>query len=96
MVKRWRLVLAGFGGLSVLTVMLWLADLMGASKGLINGFFLVVSVIGYALIGLFCRTTRADEYYVAGRRIAAPFNGMATAADWISAASFIGLSLIHI
>lgn len=92
MVKRWRLVLAGFGGLSVLTVMLWLADLMGASKGLINGFFLVVSVIGYALIGLFCRTTRADEYYVAGRRIAAPFNGMATAADWISAASFIGLT----
>jgi cation/acetate symporter len=72
--------------------MLWLADLMGASKGLINGFFLVVSVIGYALIGLFCRTTQADEYYVAGRRIAAPFNGMATAADWISAASFIGLT----
>lgn len=92
MVRRWRLVLAGFVGLLVLTVMLWLADLMGASKGLINGFFLVVSVIGYALIGLFCRTTQADEYYVAGRRIGAPFNGMATAADWISAASFIGLT----
>ena len=92
MVKRWRLVLVGFVGLLVLTVMLWLADLMGASKGLINGFFLVVSVIGYALIGLFCRTTQADEYYVAGRRIGAPFNGLATAADWISAASFIGLT----
>jgi cation/acetate symporter len=92
MIKRWRLVLTGFVGLLVLTVMLWMADLMGASKGLINGFFLVVSVIGYALIGLFCRTTQADEYYVAGRRIGAPFNGMATAADWISAASFIGLT----
>lgn len=92
MFKRWRLVLVGFLGLLVLTVMLWLADLMGASKGLINGFFLVVSVIGYALIGLFCRTTQADEYYVAGRRIGAPFNGLATAADWISAASFIGLT----
>ena len=39
MVRRWRLVLAGFVGLLVLTVMLWLSDLMGASKGLINGFF---------------------------------------------------------
>ncbi len=90
--KRWRLVLAGLLGLSLLTVLLWLADLMGASKGLINGFFLGVSIIGYALIGLFCRTTQAHEYFVAGRRIAAPFNGMATAADWISAASFIGLT----
>ena len=92
MLRRWRLVLVGLLGLSLLTTLLWLADLMGASNGLINGFFLVVSVIGYALIGLFCRTTQADEYYVAGRRIAAPFNGMATAADWISAASFIGLT----
>ena len=90
MVKRWRLVLVGFVGLLVLTVMLWLADLMGASKGLINGFFLVVSVIGYALIGLFCRTTQADEYYVAGRLIGAPFNGLATAADWISADALLG------
>lgn len=92
MLKRWRLVLAGLLGLVVLTVLLWLADLLGASKGLINGFFLVMSVIGYALVGLFCRTTQAEEYYVAGRRIPAPFNGMATAADWISAASFIGLT----
>jgi cation/acetate symporter len=92
MFRRWRLVLVGLLGLSLLTLMLGLADWMGASKGLINGFFLVASVIGYALIGLFCRTTQADEYYVAGRRIAAPFNGMATAADWISAASFIGLT----
>ena len=92
MLKRWRLVLTGLLGLLVLTVLLWLADLMGASKGLINGFFLVFSVIGYALICLFCRTTQAEEYYVAGRRVPALYNGMATAADWMSAASFISLA----
>jgi len=85
---RWRLVLAGLLGLVVLTFALWLADLMGVSKSWINGFFLVVSIIGYAVIGMLCRTTNAEEYYVAGRRVSAPFNGMATAADWMSAASF--------
>ena len=89
---RWRLVLAGLVGLTTLSLGLWLADLLGVSKSLINGFFLVVSIIGYALIGMFCRTSNPDEYYVAGRRVSAPFNGMATAADWMSAASFIGLT----
>jgi cation/acetate symporter len=36
------------------------------------------------------RTTDEQEYYVAGRRVPAFYNGMATAADWMSAASFIG------
>ncbi len=89
---RWRLVMAGLMGLIVLTLSLWLADLMGVSKAIINGFFLVVSIVGYATIGLVCRTSSPEEYYVAGRRVSAPFNGMATAADWMSAASFIGLT----
>ena len=89
---RWRLVMAGLIGLIVLTLSLWLADLMGVSKAIINGFFLVVSIVGYATIGLVCRTSSPEEYYVAGRRVSAPFNGMATAADWMSAASFIGLT----
>jgi cation/acetate symporter len=89
---RWRLVIAGLTGLTVLTLSLWLADMMGVSKALINGFFLVVSILGYATIGLVCRTSSPVEYYVAGRRVSAPFNGMATAADWMSAASFIGLT----
>jgi cation/acetate symporter len=33
-----------------------------------------------------------SEYYVAGRRVPALFNGMATGADWMSAASFIGMA----
>jgi cation/acetate symporter len=34
----------------------------------------------------------AAEYYVAGRRVPAIYNGMATGADWMSAASFIGMA----
>ncbi|CAA9391148.1 MAG: Acetate permease ActP (cation/acetate symporter), partial [uncultured Ramlibacter sp.] len=37
-------------------------------------------------------TTDAAEYYVAGRRVPAVYNGMATGADWMSAASFIGMA----
>jgi cation/acetate symporter len=33
-----------------------------------------------------------SEYYVAGRKVPAFFNGMATGADWMSAASFIGMA----
>jgi len=88
----WRLLLLSFAGLVLLTILLLLADFAGVPKGVVNGFFLVVSIIGYALIGMFCRTTIPEEYFVAGRSISAPLNGMATAADWISAASFIGLT----
>ena len=88
----WPLLLGGFAGLIVLTLLLLFADFAGVPRALVNGFFLVLSIIGYAVIGMFCRTTRPDEYFVAGRRISAPFNGMATAADWMSAASFIGMA----
>ena len=43
-------------------------------------------------IGIISRTSDVSEYYVAGRRVPAFFNGMATGADWMSAASFIGLA----
>jgi cation/acetate symporter len=49
-------------------------------------------VLLYAGIGFITRTTDADEYYVAGRRVPALYNGMATGADWMSAASFIGMA----
>jgi cation/acetate symporter len=53
--------------------------------------FLFVTIAIYASIGLICRTSDISDYYVAGRKIPAVFNGMATAADWMSAATFIGL-----
>jgi cation/acetate symporter len=46
----------------------------------------------YAAIGIWGRTTDPEEYYVAGRRIPPFYNGMAAAADWMSAASFISMA----
>lgn len=54
--------------------------------------FLFVTIAIYAIIGLVARTSDPVEYYVAGRRVPPVFNGMACAADWMSAASFMGLA----
>ena len=77
--------------LSLIGVMAW-AERSGQSRNLIGPIFLFSTVKIYALIGNAGRTTNEDEYYVAGRRIPAMYNGMATAADWMSAASFISLA----
>ncbi|WP_250533734.1 sodium:solute symporter family protein [Caballeronia sp. AZ10_KS36] len=64
-----------------------------AGAGMWVGYvFLFVPIAVYAVIGLLSRTSDLVEYYVAGRRVPSAFNGMATAADWLSAASFIGLA----
>jgi cation/acetate symporter len=64
--------------------------------GLPNAFliygFIVFTIVLYTGIGLLSRTTDISAYYVANREVPALFNGMATAADWMSAASFLGLS----
>ena len=65
---------------------------MGLPRRWIGVVFLLATVALYAAIGIVARTTDATEYYVAGRRVPAMYNGMATAADWMSAASFIGLA----
>ena len=54
--------------------------------------FLIFTILMYAVIGIVSRTSDVSEFYVAGRRVPAFFNGMATGADWMSAASFIGLA----
>lgn len=54
--------------------------------------FLFFTISMYAAIGIASRTSDVSEYYVAGRRVPAFFNGMATGADWMSAASFMGLA----
>ena len=77
---------AGF----VLT-MLW-AEGRGLSRHWIGPIFLFCTVMVYAGIGVYTRTSDAEEYFVAWRRIPAFYNGMAAAADWMSAASFISLS----
>jgi cation/acetate symporter len=67
----------------------WLEQ-RGWPRNWIGGTFLIATVVVYAGIGLMSRTTDESEYYLAGRRVPAMYNGMATAADWMSAASFIG------
>lgn len=74
-----------------LLLMTW-AEHQGLSRHWIGPIFLFVPVMVYAAIGVWGRTGSEQEYYVAGRRIPPMYNGMAAAADWMSAASFISLS----
>jgi len=80
------------GGFLTFIILLAIAEQMGLSRQWIGMSFLAATVLLYAGIGFITRTTDADEYYVAGRRVPALYNGMATGADWMSAASFIGMA----
>ena len=92
---RWRVhrwvALYSLAVIGFLLLMAW-AEEHGLSRHWIGPIFLFVPVMVYAAIGIWGRTSDADEYYVAGRRIPPVYNGMAAAADWMSAASFISLS----
>ena len=68
------------------------AERSGLKKSWVGATFLIATVSLYAAIGIYGRTSDAAEYYVAGRNIPALYNGMATAADWMSAASFISMA----
>ena len=80
------------GGFVTFVVLLAIAEQMGMSSKWIGYCFLVFTILLYAGIGIMSRTVEVAEYYVAGRRVPAFFNGMATGADWMSAASFIGMA----
>ena len=80
------------GGFFVFIVLLAIAEQLGLSRAAIGIVFLLATVALYAGIGIMSRTNDAAEYYVAGRRVPAIYNGMATGADWMSAASFIGMA----
>ena len=77
-------------GVLAFVVGLGVLEHLGWRRNWIGGSFLLATIGIYAVIGLLCRTTDEVEYFVAGRRVPAINNGMATAADWMSAASFIG------
>ena len=72
--------------------LLAVGEQLGLPPVVIGHVFLFATVAIYAGIGVMSRTSDVSEYYVAGRRVPAVFNGMATAADWMSAASYIGLA----
>ncbi|GCL65258.1 sodium:solute symporter family protein [Pseudaquabacterium pictum] len=80
------------GGFAAFVILLTILEQMGLTRSWIGLIFLLATVGLYAGIGIMSRTSDASEYYVAGRRVPALYNGMATGADWMSAASFIGMA----
>ncbi|HEY0293889.1 MAG TPA: VC_2705 family sodium/solute symporter [Bordetella sp.] len=87
-----RIYLLYTAGFCLLVGLLALAEVAGLARNWIGYVFLIITVSLYASIGILCRTSDQVEYYVAGRRVPAFYNGMATAADWMSVASFIGVA----
>jgi len=79
-------------GFLAFIVLVGIAEQMGMGRAMIGYVFLGATVLLYAGIGVMSRTNDAAEYYVAGRRVPAVYNGMATGSDWMSAASFIGMA----
>ncbi|MEO7391287.1 MAG: sodium:solute symporter family protein [Ramlibacter sp.] len=80
------------GGFIAFVIVLAILEQFGLKREWIGFIFLMATIGLYAGIGIMSRTTDAAEYYVAGRRVPAVYNGMATGADWMSAASFIGMA----
>ncbi len=80
------------GGFLVFIIIMAIAEQAGMTAKMIGIFFVSFTVLIYALIGWLSRTLQTDAYYVAGRQVPTVFNGMATAADWMSGASFVAMA----
>ena len=80
------------GGFVVFIGLMALLEQMGVSADTIGILFVGFTVLIYAAIGWLSRTMQVDAYYVAGRSVPPVFNGMATAADWMSGASFVAMA----
>jgi len=73
-------------------VVIGILEFLGVPDKILGYLFVFLTIGVYALIGWLSRTAEVAEYYVAGRSVPAFYNGMATGADWMSAASFIGMA----
>ncbi len=80
------------GGFLGFVIFLYILERAGVSNTTIGYLFVAFTIAVYAAIGIMSRTMDTSEYYVAGRKVPSFYNGMATAADWMSAASFIGMA----
>lgn len=65
---------------------------LGVPNSVIGYLFVILTIGVYAMIGILSRTAKVSEYYVAGRKVPPVYNGMATASDWMSGASFVGMA----
>ena len=80
------------GGFIAFIILMAILSALGVENVVIGYLFMGFTIVIYAVIGVLSRTMQVGEYYVAGRRVPAFYNGMATGADWMSAASFIGMA----
>jgi cation/acetate symporter len=87
--RMYGLYTGGFVGFIILLAIL---EQIGVPNKILGYFFVFFTLAVYAIIGVATRTAQVSEYYVAGRRVPAFYNGMATGADWMSAASFVGMA----
>ena len=80
------------GGFIGFIILLAILEQLGTPNKVLGYLFVFFTLAVYAFIGVMTRTAQISEYYVAGRRVPAFYNGMATGADWMSAASFVGMA----
>ena len=80
------------GSFIAFVIFVGILELAGVSNTILGYLFVGFTLAVYAVIGIATRTAQVSEYYVAGRRVPALYNGMATGADWMSAASFVGMA----
>jgi cation/acetate symporter len=80
------------GGFFGFIAIVGILEQMGVGQKYLGYMFMGLTILVYAFIGVVSRTSDVGEYYVAGRKVPAFYNGMATGADWMSAASFIGMA----
>ena len=80
------------GGFLLFFALMAVFEKLGMSAATIGIMFVSFTVVIYAVIGWLSRTMQVDAYYVAGRQVPPVFNGMATAADWMSGASFVAMA----
>jgi len=80
------------GGFLLFFALMAFFEKLGMGADTIGILFVSFTVVIYAFIGWLSRTMQVDAYYVAGRQVPPVFNGMATAADWMSGASFVAMA----
>jgi cation/acetate symporter len=73
-------------------ILIAILEFAGVPNKVLGYMFVGFTILVYAVIGVMTRTAQVSEYYVAGRVVPAFYNGMATGADWMSAASFVGMA----
>ncbi|WP_083206016.1 sodium:solute symporter family protein [Stappia indica] len=80
------------GGFAFFVVLMAIFEAIGIPDRFIMWSYMAATIGIYAFIGIMSRTAQVSEYYVAGRSVPAIYNGMATGADWMSGASFVGMA----